>query len=83
MSARGLLNNPALFAGYETTPREAVEKFMGYAVRYPLPYKLVQHHLSEMTVKMLSKKERLEMLDAPNMLELIDWLDERFELPRG
>lgn len=56
---------------------------MGYAVRYPLPYKLVQHHLSEMTVKMLSKKERLEMLDAPNMLELIDWLDERFELPRG
>ncbi|KAI9704340.1 MAG: hypothetical protein M1836_007201 [Candelina mexicana] len=83
MSARGLLSNPALFAGYDTTPREAVEKFMGYAVKQPLPFPLVKHHLSEMTVKMLSKKERLEMLDATNMLDLIDWLDERFELPRG
>ncbi|KAI9778908.1 MAG: hypothetical protein M1835_004820 [Candelina submexicana] len=83
MSARGLLSNPALFAGYNTTPREAVEKFMGYAVKHPLPLPLVKHHLSEMTVKMLSKKERLEMLDATNMLDLIEWLDERFELPRG
>lgn len=31
MAARGLLENPTLFAGYEKTPREAVARFMAYA----------------------------------------------------
>lgn len=44
MSARGLLANPALFAGYEVCPWEAVELFMNKVVRAPLPLKLVQHH---------------------------------------
>lgn len=44
MSARALLTNPALFAGYEACPWEAVELFMNKVVRAPLPLKLVQHH---------------------------------------
>lgn len=44
MSARGLLANPALFAGHESCPWEAVELFMNRVVRAPLPLKLVQHH---------------------------------------
>lgn len=44
MSARALLANPALFAGYEACPWEAVELFMNKVVRAPLPLKLVQHH---------------------------------------
>lgn len=44
MAARGLLANPALFAGYEACPWEAVEVFMNNVVRAPLPVKLVQHH---------------------------------------
>ena len=44
MSARALLANPALFAGHESCPWEAVELFMNKVVRAPLPLKLVQHH---------------------------------------
>jgi tRNA-dihydrouridine synthase 4 len=44
MSARALLANPALFAGYEACPWEAVELFMNKVVKAPLPFKLVQHH---------------------------------------
>lgn len=44
MSARALLANPALFAGYEACPQEAVELFLNKVVRAPLPLKLVQHH---------------------------------------
>lgn len=44
MAARALLANPALFAGYEACPWEAVERFMNRVVRAPLPLKLVQHH---------------------------------------
>ena len=34
MSARGLLENPALFAGYERTPWEAVERYIELATAY-------------------------------------------------
>lgn len=44
MAARGLLANPALFAGHEACPWEAVEVFLNNVVRAPLPLKLVQHH---------------------------------------
>lgn len=44
MSARALLANPALFAGYEACPWEAVELFMNKVIKAPLPFKLVQHH---------------------------------------
>lgn len=33
MAARGLLENPALFAGFESTPPEAVGRFIAYASR--------------------------------------------------
>lgn len=33
MAARGLLENPALFAGFEGTPPEAVGRFIAYASR--------------------------------------------------
>ncbi|KAI9693579.1 MAG: hypothetical protein M1820_009145 [Bogoriella megaspora] len=74
MAARGLMENPALFAGYLHTPIEAVEKFMQYAVRSPLPHKLLLHHLSEMTGNLLSKKQRVQMLENRDTLALIDWL---------
>ncbi|POS80753.1 tRNA-dihydrouridine synthase 4 [Diaporthe helianthi] len=91
MSARALLANPALFAGYEACPWEAVELFMNKVVRAPLPLKLVQHHLGEMCgpgygpdkSSLLSKKERVEMYDCANMFELIDFLDEKMQTRGG
>lgn len=85
MSARGLLANPALFAGYEACPWEAVELFMNNVARAPLPLKLVQHHLGEMTAPgmgpnknaLLSKKERTQIYDCTNMCDLIDFMDEK------
>ncbi len=96
MAARALLSNPALFRGYASCPWEAVERFMGYVVRAPIPFKLVVHHLGEMcgsgghgeegaggvSGALLSKKERAEMVNCRNMLELMDWLDDVRELRR-
>ena len=48
MSARGILQNPALFAKHENCPWEAVEMFLNKVVKAPIPFKLVVHHLSEM-----------------------------------
>lgn len=83
MAARGILANPAMFAGYRTTPWHAVELFWDYVISYGLPYRLTQHHLSEMLDRILTKKQKKSMNDCQNMIELIQWFDDRFELRRG
>lgn len=85
MSARAILANPAIYAGYDACPWEAVETFMNNVARCPLPYKLVQHHLSEMCAPgmgpnksaLLNKQERAAMLACSNMVDLIDFLDDK------
>ena len=87
MSARGLLQNPALFKGYESCPWEAVEVLMNRVVKAPIPFKLVVHHLSEMCGSdhsqsqagggtLLTKEERRGLMACGSMIELIDFLDE-------
>lgn len=89
MAARSILCNPALFKGHDSCPWEAVEKFVNYVVKAPIPFKLVMHHLTEMcgsgghgeegrfgvSGALLSKKERAELVTCANMVHLIDWLD--------
>ncbi|KAK4128672.1 dihydrouridine synthase 4-like protein [Parathielavia appendiculata] len=91
MSARAILCNPALYAGHSTCPWSAVEAFLNNAVRCPLPFKLVLHHLSEMCgpgmgadkSALLTKPERAAMMACGNMLDLIDFLDGRRGVRRG
>jgi tRNA-dihydrouridine synthase 4 len=56
MAARGLLENPAMYAGYNSTPWGCVERYVDYALSYSSNFHIFQHHLAEMTGKMFSKK---------------------------
>ncbi|OTA56445.1 tRNA-dihydrouridine synthase 4 [Hypoxylon sp. EC38] len=85
MSARALLANPALFAGYDSCPWEAVDVFMNNVARAPLPLKLGVHHLTEMcgpgfgpdrNASLLTKKERIRLTEMSNWIDVIDYLDE-------
>lgn len=84
MSARALLANPALFAGHETCPWEAVDVFLDRVAKAPLPFKLGVHHLTEMTgpgygpdkKSLLSKKERGKLVDCSNWIDVLDCLEE-------
>ncbi|KAK9465818.1 hypothetical protein V1512DRAFT_254037 [Lipomyces arxii] len=87
MSARGLLENPALFAGYESTPWKAVELFWAYAEKYGgvsknLLYRNVQFMIIEMTQNLLTKEERQEIRTIKSWTQLTSWFDERFVLKR-
>jgi tRNA-dihydrouridine synthase 4 len=85
MSARGLLANPALYAGHSACPWPVVESFLNHLARAPLPFKLALHHLNEMCgpgmgpdkSSLLNKRERLQMLGLTNMCDVVDFLDER------
>lgn len=80
MSARGILENPCLFAGYDTTPMEAVGKLMAHCAACGLRYELVQFHIHEMLSKIMTKRERNKLMGCNDMVELTDWLEERVDL---
>ena len=82
MAARGILENPALFAGHPYTPTQCVRKFIEYAVRCPIPFPLVLHHVSEMTARMdgMTKTERKRLMECGDLVDLIDFVHERWGL---
>lgn len=82
MAVRGILANPALFAGFETTPWSAVEIFWDLASSYGLPFRITQHHLAQMMDKMIPRKYIKEMNELNNLVDLIDWFDLQFVLMR-
>lgn len=82
MAARGLLENPALYAGFEYTPWGCVERYVNYALSYGSNSHIFQHHLAEMTGQTFTKKEFRQLNELKSIVEIVDWLDERFILRR-
>ncbi|KAK4620056.1 tRNA-dihydrouridine(20a/20b) synthase [NAD(P)+] [Fulvia fulva] len=80
MAARGMLENPALFAGFEVTPVQCVHDFMAWAVKCPIPYPLVLHHIGEMTARMpgMTKKEKKRLMACKDLVDLIDYVEITF-----
>ncbi|ODV89287.1 hypothetical protein CANCADRAFT_27333 [Tortispora caseinolytica NRRL Y-17796] len=82
MAARGILENPSLFSGANKATWGSVELILHYSSAYGLPFRLVQHHVSEMLTHSITRAERKSMNETSNLQELLDWLDERFVLLR-
>lgn len=84
MSARALLANPALFAGYETCPWEAVDVFLANLARAPLILKSSVHHLTEMLGPgygpdkraLVGKRDRMRLVKCGNWIDVLDCLAE-------
>ena len=82
MAARGLLENPALYAGYDCAPWGCLERYINYALSYGSNSHIFQHHLAEMTRQIFNKKEHRELNEFKSIVEIVDWLDERYVLRR-
>ncbi|KAK7942936.1 tRNA-dihydrouridine(20a/20b) synthase -like, partial [Apiospora aurea] len=84
MSARALLANPALFAGYETCPWEVVDVFLTNLARAPLTLKSSVHHLTEMLGPgygpdkraLIGKRDREKLTKCGNWIDVLDCLKE-------
>ncbi|QPG74481.1 hypothetical protein FOA43_001811 [Brettanomyces nanus] len=82
MAVRGVLYNPAMFAGYQKTPWGCVELFWDYFTSYGLPFRLAQHHLSCMLEGQIPKALHIELNETNSMVEMVDFFDNYFELRR-
>lgn len=64
------------------TPWSAIERFWDMVTAYGLPYRVAQHHFSEMLDGGLTKHQKKSMNETKNMAEFLAWFDERFDLRR-
>lgn len=76
MTARALLENPALFAGYDQTPWECIEKFIRYSLEYGTQSSIFHHHLAKMTTSILSPSNHrmLNSLTNASIPAILDFL---------
>ncbi|CZT15782.1 related to DUS4 Member of dihydrouridine synthase family [Ramularia collo-cygni] len=84
MAARGILENPAMFAGDDVTSPECIVDFMKWAMRCPVPFAVVLHHVMEMSARMsdMDKKSRKRLQDSQDLLDLGDYVEARWGLAR-
>ncbi|VVT46318.1 uncharacterized protein SAPINGB_P001154 [Magnusiomyces paraingens] len=64
------------------TPWATVERFWDLVTAYGLPFRVAQHHFSEMLEGSVTKRQKKIMNDTHNMAELLAWFDSRLDLRR-
>ncbi|KAG8682080.1 hypothetical protein FRC09_017027, partial [Ceratobasidium sp. 395] len=78
MAARGLLANPALFSGYDTTPIVAVQQFVKLGTDYGLVFALFHRHLAYMLESRFpSRAERTLFSSLTSHASIVDYLESR------
>ncbi|KAJ3279677.1 tRNA-dihydrouridine(20a/20b) synthase [NAD(P)+]-like protein [Borealophlyctis nickersoniae] len=80
MSARGLLENPALFSGYDSTPLECVKKYVKLGVGYGSSSFIFHHHLMFMLESSMSRAEKKHFNCLTSIPAIVDYLENHYGL---
>ncbi|XP_066911737.1 tRNA-dihydrouridine(20a/20b) synthase [NAD(P)+]-like [Clytia hemisphaerica] len=75
MAAQGMLNNPAMYAGYDITPMQCVEDWMDIALRLGTPFRTFHHHLMYMTDSWHTKSERMVFNNLSSVPAVLNFLE--------
>ena len=78
MAARGLLENPAFYAGFEETPKACVEKWLRLAIETGTQFSAFHHHLSYMLEGIFSTSERKFFNSLNSTSAVLDYLSDNF-----
>lgn len=78
MAARGLLSNPALFAGHPTCPLSAVRDWLELSVSTGCVFQHMHYHLAQMLEGLLPRSERRLFGALSSTGAILDFLLERF-----
>lgn len=80
MSARGILQNPGLFAGFERTPVSCVEDWLALAMESGMPFVGFHHHLMFMLEKILDKAHRRTFNSLKDTHSVVKFLCDYFNI---
>lgn len=78
MSARGLLQNPALFAGFDRPPLECILAFIeAVIITGSISFVGLQHHVIDLLSPFLSRSDVQELASTASAAAIVDFLNER------
>ncbi|XP_004676987.1 PREDICTED: tRNA-dihydrouridine(20a/20b) synthase [NAD(P)+]-like [Condylura cristata] len=78
MAARGLLANPAMFAGYEETPLSCIWDWVDIALELGTPFMCFHQHLMYMMEKITSRQEKRVFNALSSTSAVLDYLTEHY-----
>ncbi|MBN3279383.1 DUS4L synthase, partial [Polyodon spathula] len=78
MAARGLLANPAMFAGYEETPLACIWDWVDIALEHGTPFTCFHHHLIYMMERITSQQEKKVFNVLSSTSAVVDYLHEHY-----
>ncbi|KAM4590315.1 tRNA-dihydrouridine(20a/20b) synthase [NAD(P)+]-like [Fundulus diaphanus] len=78
MAARGLLANPAMFAGYEDTPLQCIWDWVDISIEQGTPFTCFHHHLIYMLERVSSQPERKVFNSLSSTSSVIDYLQNTY-----
>ena len=78
MVARGLLANPAMFAGYEETPLKCIWDWVDLALELGTPYMCFHQHLMYMMEKITSRQEKRVFNALSSTTAVLDYLADHY-----
>nr|XP_042704553.1 tRNA-dihydrouridine(20a/20b) synthase [NAD(P)+]-like isoform X2 [Chrysemys picta bellii] len=78
MVARGLLANPAMFAGYEETPLKCIQDWVDIALEHGTPFTCFHHHLMYMMERITSKQEKRVFNVLSSTSAVLDYLNDHY-----
>ena len=78
MSARGILENPALFAGYSHTPKECVEDWVDLSLRTGVTFTQFHAHLIHMLDKVTARTEKRVFNTLSSTAAVLDYLEHHY-----
>ncbi|GAA5889509.1 hypothetical protein JCM5296_005971 [Sporobolomyces johnsonii] len=84
MAARGLLANPALFAGHDKTPFSAIQRFIALSTSHGLLFPLFHRHMSYMLEsRFANRKDRVYFNSLASYAGVLDWCEDNLPATDG
>ncbi|XP_007504175.1 tRNA-dihydrouridine(20a/20b) synthase [NAD(P)+]-like isoform X2 [Monodelphis domestica] len=80
MVARGLLANPAMFAGYKETPLKCIWDWVDIALEHGTPFMCFHHHLMYMMERITSKQEKKMFNSLSSTTAVLDYLTDHYSM---
>lgn len=74
MSARGILENPAMFAGHPSTPPSCIQDWVDTTLTHGLSHTLFHHHLIHMLERVTTRVEKRVFNTLPSIPAVLDYL---------
>ena len=80
MAARGILDNPAMYAGYNHTPLQCVQDWVDIAMTTGVTFTQFHHHLIHMLDRVTAKTEKRVFNTLTSTPAVLEYLSKNYRI---